>query len=123
MQQILFLIHILAAFALVALILLQHGKGADMGAAFGAGASGTLFGSVGSMPFLTKLTACVAAIFFATCLGLGYVISKQISAPVSDSVGSPTEQQAPLPVTSAIEAPVSEPVKTKKSKKSQINHQ
>ena len=118
MQQILFLIHILAAISLVALILLQHGKGADMGAAFGAGASGTLFGSVGSLPFLTKFTAGVAAVFFATCLGLGYVISKQASQPASELSALPIKSQSiPVsdtvkPVTLAPQSSATNPVKT-----------
>jgi preprotein translocase subunit SecG len=77
MQEIVFIIHIVAAVFLVALVLMQHGKGADLGAAFGSGASQTIFGSVGSLPFLIKVTAIVAAIFFASSLGLGYFIFKQ----------------------------------------------
>ncbi len=101
-----FLLLILSAVALVALILLQRGKGADMGAAFGAGASGTLFGSVGSLPFLTKLTVAVAAVFFGSCLGLGYIIAKEVSVkPASVLSALPTseqQQQQPLTTSSAI---------------------
>ena len=77
MQEIIFIIHILAAVSLIALVLMQHGKGADAGAAFGSGASNTMFGSIGSMPFLIKVTALIAVIFFATSLGLGYIIAKE----------------------------------------------
>ena len=78
MQLIIFIIHVVAAASLIALVLLQHGKGADAGAAFGSGASQTMFGSTGSMPFLTKITAIIAAVFFATSLGLGYLTAKQV---------------------------------------------
>ena len=77
MQQIILIIHVLAAVCLIALVLLQHGKGADAGAAFGSGASQTMFGSVGSVPFLVKVTAILAAIFFITSLTLGYLTSQQ----------------------------------------------
>jgi len=77
MQEIIFVIHILSALAIIGLVLIQHGKGADAGAAFGSGASQTIFGSVGSMPFLVKLTALIAAIFFATSITLGYIVAKQ----------------------------------------------
>ena len=76
MQELTFIIHILAAAFLIILILMQHGKGADMGAAFGSGASQTVFGSMGSVPFLIKVTAVVAVVFFSTSIGLGYFISK-----------------------------------------------
>lgn len=77
MQQLIFLLHILAAVCLVVLVLLQHGKGADAGAAFGSGASQTMFGSIGAVPFLTKVTAALGALFFLTSLFLGYVTAKQ----------------------------------------------
>jgi preprotein translocase subunit SecG len=57
------------------LVLLQHGKGADMGAAFGSGASGSLFGATGSANFLSRATAVLAAVFFLTSLGLVYIVS------------------------------------------------
>lgn len=76
MQEITFIVHVLAAVFLVILILIQHGKGADMGAAFGSGASQTVFGSVGSVPFLIKVTALVATIFFISSIGLGYFMSQ-----------------------------------------------
>jgi len=66
-------IHCLMAAAIVTLVLLQHGKGADMGAAFGSGSAGSLFGSSGAANFLSRSTAVCAAIFFATSLALTYV--------------------------------------------------
>jgi|SRR3989339_951839 len=73
MQPILLILHILVAIGIVALVLVQHGKGADVGAAFGAGASNTMFGSQGSTPFLVKLTGLFAFIFFATSVVLSYL--------------------------------------------------
>ena len=68
MQTILLVIHVLIALALIGLVLIQHGKGADMGAAFGSGASTTVFGARGAGSFLTRTTAVLAALFFATSL-------------------------------------------------------
>ncbi len=73
MEQVILIIHVLAALGIVALILLQQGKGADMGASFGAGGSQTLFGSGGGGNVLTKGTALLAALFFATSFGLAVV--------------------------------------------------
>ena len=66
-------VQVVSALAIIALVLLQHGKGADMGAAFGSGASGSLFGASGSSNFLSKSTAVAAAIFFASTLSLAYM--------------------------------------------------
>ena len=65
-------VHVLVAAALIGFVLLQHGKGADMGAAFGSGASGSLFGAAGSANFLSRTTAILATVFFLTSLGLTY---------------------------------------------------
>ena len=72
MQTLVLVFHILAAVGIVTLVLLQHGKGADMGAAFGSGSAGSLFGSAGAANFLSRSTAVLAAVFFATSLGLTY---------------------------------------------------
>ena len=66
-------VHILVGLAIIGLVLMQHGKGADMGAAFGSGASGSLFGASGSANFLSRATAVLATVFFATSLVLAYV--------------------------------------------------
>lgn len=92
MEQIVFLVHICASLGLVGLVLIQHGKGADAGAAFGSGASQTVFGSQGSASFLTRLTAGLAATFFVTSLTLGYIATKQ-AKPAN------IEQLLPTPVT------------------------
>ena len=69
----LLIIHVLVAAAICGFVLLQHGKGADMGAAFGSGSSGSLFGAAGSANFLSRTTAILAAIFFASSLGLTWL--------------------------------------------------
>jgi len=66
-------VHVLVALGIIFLVLLQHGKGADMGAAFGGGSSGSLFGATGSANFLSRTTAALAVVFFLTSLGLAYV--------------------------------------------------
>lgn len=75
MENLVTIIHILAAAGVIGLVLLQHGKGADMGAAFGSGASGSLFGVSGSSNFMSKATAACVAVFFATSLTLAYLAS------------------------------------------------
>jgi preprotein translocase subunit SecG len=72
-ETILFVLQVVVAITLCGLILLQHGKGADMGAAFGSGSSGSLFGAAGSANFLSRTTAVLAAVFFLTSLGLTYL--------------------------------------------------
>ena len=87
---IILLVHVLAALGVIGLVLMQHGKGADMGAAFGSGASGSLFGATGSANFLSRTTAILAAVFFVTSLSLAYLAS---SAPkTSGSVMQETVQ-------------------------------
>src|SRR5512147_1241424 len=93
--------HVLVALAIVGLVLLQRGKGADAGAGFGAGASGTVFGARGSASFLSRTTAVLATLFFLSSLGLSYLFSQQ-KQPTS--VFDTLQQQAPAPV-----APQSQP--------------
>jgi preprotein translocase subunit SecG len=73
MEQIILIIHVFVALGLIGLILLQQGKGAEVGASFGSGASQTLFGSQGSGNFLTRATAILITIFFVTSLALGFL--------------------------------------------------
>jgi preprotein translocase subunit SecG len=115
METLILVFHVLAALAIIALVLLQHGKGADVGAAFGSGASGSLFGASGSANFLSRATAFVAAVFFLTSLGLTYfsgtksgptgVISTQPapdkSLPGQIPATPPASQQAPAPAAPA----------------------
>jgi len=80
----LFITAVVLAILIVGLILMQQGKGADAGAAFGAGVSGTVFGARGATSFLAKLTAFFVALFFSVCLGLAYV-AKKVTGP-EDSI-------------------------------------
>ncbi len=77
MKEFLLVVHIIAALGIIALVLLQQGKGADMGAAFGSGASQTLFGARGSSNFLSRMTAVLAFVFFVTSLAQAVFYSKQ----------------------------------------------
>ncbi|MDH4133379.1 MAG: preprotein translocase subunit SecG [Gammaproteobacteria bacterium] len=102
MKEILLVVHIIVAVGIVGLVLLQQGKGADMGAAFGSGASQTLFGSRGSANFLSRTTAVFATIFFATSLSLAVFYSKQstertrsITDAVQTAPVTPAEPAAP----------------------------
>jgi preprotein translocase subunit SecG len=84
-------VHVLVGLGVIGLVLLQHGKGADMGAAFGSGASGSLFGATGSANFLSRTTAVLATVFFLTSLGLSYLAGSRPAAPqsVMEGVGAP----------------------------------
>ena len=95
LHSIVLFAHIAAALLIIGLVLLQRGKGADAGTGFGAGASGTVFGSRGTASFFSRATATLAAVFFMTSLGLAY-LAAQTRAPESllDSVVAPTETPA-----------------------------
>jgi preprotein translocase subunit SecG len=100
--------HVLIAAGIVGLVLLQRGKGADAGAGFGAGASGTVFGARGSASFLSRMTATLAALFFASSLTLAYLGGRRPEAPKSviDRVTVPqTQTQAPPPAATTQQAP------------------
>jgi len=88
-------LHVLVALAIIGLVLLQHGKGADVGSGFGGGASGSLFGATGSANFLSRTTAILATVFFLTSLGLAYLanVTPRTSGGVLDAVKN--EQAAP----------------------------
>jgi preprotein translocase subunit SecG len=75
--NILIVVHVLVALGIIGLVLLQHGKGADMGSGFGGGASGSLFGATGSANFLSRTTAVLAALFFMLSLALAYVATRK----------------------------------------------
>jgi preprotein translocase subunit SecG len=75
--NVLIVLHVLMALAIIGLVLLQHGKGADMGSGFGGGASGSLFGATGSANFLSRTTAVLAAIFFVSSLALAYFATQR----------------------------------------------
>jgi len=92
-------VHVLVALGIIFLVLLQHGKGADMGAAFGSGSSGSLFGATGSANFLSRTTAALAAVFFLTSLGLAYLAThkEEKGTSVMQGVTAPPAA-APRPV-------------------------
>jgi preprotein translocase subunit SecG len=77
MEIFILILHVLAALGIIGLVLLQHGKGADVGAAFGSGASGSVFGATGSANFLSRATAILAVVFFLTSMGLTYFSTRK----------------------------------------------
>lgn len=97
------IIHVLASVALIMIVLLQSGKGADMGVAFGGGASQTLFGSTGASSFLSKATTIAAVVFMITSLSLAYMSSHRKENSIMNEVRSPVEApaQPAVPVESA----------------------
>ena len=101
MTTIIIVIHIVVCLALISIVLLQHGKGAGIGAAFG-GSSQTVFGSTGAAPFLAKLTAGVAILFMLTSLTLTF-LGRQQETSVMEKLKSKaaTQQQAPAPAAPA----------------------
>jgi preprotein translocase subunit SecG len=114
LTTLLIVVQVVAAIAVIVLVLLQHGKGADMGAAFGGGASGSLFGATGSANFLSRSTGVVATVFFLATLGLAYT-STEIKRPASDTGGvmgvpatTPTPTPAPAPAPKDIPTPSSQ---------------
>ena len=103
---ILLAVQMTAAVAMIGLILVQHGKGADMGAAFGSGGSGSLFGASGSANFLSRTTAALATVFFVSTLLLAYLGNAHQSAKSSGSVleGAPVATPVPAVVAPAVPA-------------------
>jgi preprotein translocase subunit SecG len=103
MQTVILIVHVLAALGVVGLVLLQQGKGADAGAAFGSGASATVFGARGSGSFLTRTTAILATVFFLTSLSLAYFSGRtaapqsvtEIIAPATPAADAPAAQDKP----------------------------
>ncbi|WP_417584430.1 preprotein translocase subunit SecG [Nitrincola sp.] len=110
METLVLIVHVLLAAAIIALVLLQQGKGAEAGASFGAGASQTVFGSTGNTGFMVKITALVAAILFATSFALAYFAKERASSvgdagiPSLQVIESAAERAEELP---ALEVPAS----------------
>jgi preprotein translocase subunit SecG len=96
MEFLVWIVHILVAATVVGLVLLQHGKGADMGAAFGSGSSGSLFGATGSANFMSRATAVMATLFFVTSLGLTYFSSQKHAVAIQPVSQQPVQQSVPL---------------------------
>jgi preprotein translocase subunit SecG len=130
-QTLAVVVHVLLAAGIIGLVLLQRGRGADAGAGFGAGASGTVFGARGSGSFLSRTTAVLATLFFITSLGLSYLFS-QVKAPTSVVDRVQTELPAPvqpaptsglmpsLPDTTTAAPPAAPPAETPAAAPSQV---
>src|SRR6185369_518779 len=101
--NLIIIVHVVVALGIIGLVLLQHGKGADMGSGFGGGASGSLFGATGSANFLSRATAILAAVFFASSLGLAYLATTK-----PREAGSVVDR-APAAAQPKAEAPKPEP--------------
>ncbi|MBY4868768.1 preprotein translocase subunit SecG [Burkholderia sp. Bp9017] len=99
-KTLIIVVQVLSALGVIGLVLLQHGKGADMGAAFGSGASGSLFGATGSANFLSRTTAVLATVFFVATLTLTYLGSYK-STPSAGVLGGVAAAPASAPVASA----------------------
>src|SRR3979409_2457067 len=107
-EALLLFLHMLVAVAICGFVVMQHGKGADMGAAFGSGSSGSLFGAAGSANFLSRTTAILATVFFLSSLGLTLLASPRVSAGPVDVMKQgvmQTAPKAPEPATKASEVP------------------
>ena len=100
------IVHLFLCIGIVGLVLLQRGKGADAGAGFGAGASGTVFGARGSASFLSRTTAVLATLFFITCLTLAYLGNAQVkTTSVLDQVADPNAVPAAAPASQGVQIP------------------
>ncbi|AZZ44317.1 preprotein translocase subunit SecG [Pseudomonadaceae bacterium SI-3] len=95
LQTVVIVVHLLVAIGVVALVLLQQGKGADAGASFGSGASATVFGSQGSSTFLSRFTAILACVFFATSLGLAFFATRQADQVSGAGLPDPAVLEVP----------------------------
>ncbi len=108
LQNIVLIVHVLAALMIIGLVLLQRGKGAEAGTGFGSGASGTVFGARGSANFLSRTTGVLVAVFFATSMALTY-LSTQRKAPSSLLEQAGAVQTAPAPAEAPPPAPEKAP--------------
>ena len=105
-EQIIVVFHVLVALAIVGLILLQQGKGADAGASFGGGSSQTIFGPSGGGNALTQATAILAAVFFATSFGLAIIAKQKAALPVDDLMSGIEAQEQVMVEQPAVDAAV-----------------
>ena len=98
MSLVILIVHVLAAIGVIGLVLMQHGKGADMGAAFGSGSAGSLFGASGSANFLSRSTAVFAVVFFVSSMALSYLTYERSSSSGIMSDGElPLSSEVPVP--------------------------
>jgi len=112
MSLIIVVIHIIVCIALIMIVLLQTGKGADMGAAFGGGSSQTLFGSTGASTFLSKATTVVAVVFMLTSLILAYMSGSKTGKSIVMDAPAPIEETLPVSDTVPAAPPSDQPDKT-----------
>jgi preprotein translocase subunit SecG len=103
-------VQVLSAIGVIVLVLLQHGKGADMGAAFGSGSSGSLFGATGSANFLSRMTAVLATVFFVCTLALAFIANSRTEGRTPASVMDAVAPPATAPATPAGAVPAAAPV-------------
>ncbi|RJG10516.1 preprotein translocase subunit SecG [Pseudomonas cavernicola] len=108
LETVVVVLHLLAALGVVALVLLQQGKGADAGASFGSGASATVFGSQGSSTFLSRFTAILAAAFFISSLGLGFFAKEKAEALTQVGLPDPAVLEVQQEKPAAEDVPVLE---------------
>ena len=109
LRTILTIVQVISALGIVGLVLLQRGKGADAGAGFGAGASGTVFGARGATTGLSRMTAIFAAIFMINSLGLTYMFQRQVQTVAPQSLIDKAQQQGAAAPAPAAPAPVTTP--------------
>lgn len=113
MEVLILVVHVAVALGIIALVLLQHGKGADAGAAFGSGSAGSVFGSSGSANFLSRTTAVLATLFFISSISLTVFTGKKsetkglMTQPVEPSPSQGMPGQIPMPPASSVPAPAS----------------
>lgn len=115
METIVWVLHVIAALSVIGLVLLQHGKGADMGAAFGSGASGSLFGVSGSANLLSRATAVAVTVFFLTSMSLAYlashsgkhasVVQSQLKSQTLPATGKPADNAKPADSSKSKDVP------------------
>ncbi len=106
---VLIVLHVMVALAIIGLVLLQHGKGADMGSGFGGGASGSLFGATGSANFLSRTTAVLAALFFILSLSLTYVATRRPAEEGGGVLDVIRQQESAKPAPKAESKPAAQP--------------
>ena len=112
MDLVVLIVHVLAAAGIIGLVLVQHGKGADVGAAFGSGSAGSVFGSAGSANFLSRMTAGLALVFFLTSIGLSFLSNKRSSDQGVMANQPAAVQTIPDKVPGAAEVPTAPAAKT-----------
>jgi len=120
LTTVLIVVHVLVALAIIGLVLLQHGKGADMGSGFGGGASGSLFGATGSANFLSRSTAVLAAIFFILSLALAYVATRRPAEEGGGVIDAIRKQQVDKPAPKAEEKPAAPAAPAESAKDKQV---